>query len=289
MAAAAVQPYVELTKPRIMTMVLVTTTLGFALGGGNGIQPVGLLLFTLLGTGLASAGAGVLNHYLERETDALMERTRNRPLPQGIVLPWVALVYGLVLILAGGAVLHFFVNLLAAGLALLSAALYIIIYTPMKKVSWLNTPIGAIPGALPPMIGWAGASDRVELGSWLLFCILFLWQHPHFYAIAWMFRDDYSRGGFKMLPVVQPDGKSTFRQSLTAAMFLIPVSLWPTFVRMTGWFYFFGALMIGFWFLAACVRWRVSETTLDARKVLRVSVFYLPALLLLILVDSYLK
>ncbi|MBI2433409.1 MAG: protoheme IX farnesyltransferase [Candidatus Hydrogenedentes bacterium] len=289
MAASVFRPYVELTKPRIMTMVLVTTTLGFALGGGNGIQPIDLLLFTLIGTGFASAGAGVLNHYLERDVDALMDRTRNRPLPMGLVRPWVALLYGGLLIIAGGAVLYFRANALAAALALSSALLYVLIYTPMKKVTWLNTPIGAVPGALPPMIGWAAVSGRLELGAWVLFFILFLWQHPHFYAIAWMFRDDYVRGGFKMLPVVQPDGKSTFRQSLSAALILIPVSLWPTFVRMTGWFYFFGALVIGFWFLAACVRWRVSESTLDARKVLRVSVIYLPVLLLLILVDSYLK
>ena len=286
---AVVRSYVELTKPRIMTMVLVTTALGFALGGEQGFAPYTLFFFTLLGTGLASAGAGVLNHYLERDVDALMDRTRNRPLPRGIVGARAALVFGMVLLLAGGAVLHLFANLLAGLLALSSAFLYVLIYTPMKKVSWLNTPIGAIPGALPPMIGWAAATGRLDLGAWVLFFILFLWQHPHFYAIAWMFREDYLRGGFKMLPVVQPDGKSTFRQSLGAVILLIPVSLWPTFVRMTGWVYFVGAMVIGLWFLAACLRWRFSESNLDARKVLRVSVIYLPALLLLILVDAFLR
>lgn len=270
-------------------MVLVTTTLGFALGGGHGVQPVALLLLTLLGTGLASAGAGVLNHFLERDVDALMDRTRNRPLPRGVVRPWIAFAYGAALTIAGGVILLLFVNGLASALAISSALLYVLIYTPMKKVSWLNTPIGAVPGALPPMIGWAASSGRLDLEAWILFLILFLWQHPHFYAIAWMFRDDYLRGGFKMLPVVQPDGKSTFRQSLSAAIILIPVSLWLTFLHKTGWFYFVGAMLIGFWFLAACVRWRLSESTLDARKVLRVSVIYLPLLLLLILIDSFIK
>jgi protoheme IX farnesyltransferase len=151
----------------------------------------------------------------------------------------------------------------------------------------MNTPIGAIPGALPPMIGWAAATGELGAGAWVLFAILFLWQHPHFYAIAWMFREDYARGGFKMLPVVKPDGKDTFRQSLAACIILIPTSLWPTFVGMTGWLYFAGASLCGAWFLSACVRWRLSESTEDARKVLRVSVIYLPLLLLLILVDSF--
>jgi len=279
--------YVELTKPKIMLMVLVTTVLGFALGGGDGIQPLGLLLWALLGTALASGGAGVLNHFLERDADARMDRTRNRPLPLGTISPVMAVLFGTGLTIAGCLVLLVWVNALAAGLALASALLYTLIYTPMKRLSWWNTPIGAIPGALPPMIGWAAATGELGVGAWVLFFILFLWQHPHFYAIAWMFREDYLRGGFKMLPVVQPDGKNTFRQSLSAAIILIPVSLWPTFVHMTGWIYFIGALALGIWFLAVCVQWRRSESTLDARRVLRVSVFYLPALLLLILFDAF--
>jgi len=216
-----------------------------------------------------------------------MERTRKRPLPAGILRPWEALGFGVALTILGPAILFYFVNPLAASLALATALLYAYIYTPLKRHSWLNTPVGAIPGAIPPMIGWAAVTGRLDLGAWVLFAILFLWQHPHFYAIAWMFREDYARGGFKMLPVVQPDGKNTFRQSLACTMLLVPVSLWPTFVHMTGWIYFAGALALGGWFLAVCVRWRLSESNLDARAVLRASVIYFPALLLLILVDAF--
>lgn len=287
MAASQLRSYIDLTKPRILTMVLVTAALGFCLPA-RGIQPFGLFLWMLLGTGLSSAGAGTLNHFLEREIDLHMDRTKNRPLPAGRLHPIRALVFGLACSLAGVGALWYFVNTLSAGLAAATIVLYAVIYTPMKRKSWLNTPVGAIPGAIPPMIGWAAATGSLGAGAWVLFAILFLWQHPHFYAIAWMFKDDYARAGFKMLPVVKPDGSATFRQSWAAALILIPVSLWPTFVNITGWLYFFGVFLIGVWFLAACVQWRLSGTVLDARKVLRVSVFYLPALLLLILADALL-
>lgn len=277
--------YVELTKPRILVMVLITAVLGYFLAAGT-LEPYLLLLYTLIGTGMASGGAGALNHYLERDVDMRMDRTRHRPIPMGQVRPRVAALFGAALVLGGTALLFFLVNPLAAALAFLSAWLYIFVYTPFKRISWLNTPVGAVPGAIPPMIGWAAAAGELGAGAWVLFFILFLWQHPHFYAIAWMFRQDYAKGGFRMLPVVKPDGKSTFRQSLAACILLIPVSLWPTFVKMSGWLYFWGALLIGFWFLAACVRWRMTESSVDARRVLLVSVTYLPLLLLLMLVDS---
>jgi len=279
--------FVELTKPRILAMVLVTTTLGFALGG-NGFEPFGVLAWTLLGTGLAAGGAGALNHVFEKDIDSRMRRTRNRPLPAGLLPTWAAVVFGGVLLAGSVVVLVAGANMLAAGLALISAFLYAFVYTPLKRVSWVNTPVGAIPGAIPPLIGWAAATGYLHPGAWVLFFILFLWQHPHFYAIAWMFRDDYRLGGLKMLPVVQPDGINTFRQSLAAAVLLIPVSLWPTFVRMNGWIYFAGAFLLGVWFLAACVRWRITETNADAQKVLRVSVMYFPLLLMLIALDSVL-
>lgn len=284
-AQSTLAAYIELTKPRILVMVLVTTVLGFFLPTGT-LQPYSLLLFTLLGTGMASGGAGALNHYFERESDLRMDRTRHRPLPMGLVPPLMAAFYGTILVTLGTAILYVYVNPLAAALAFASAWLYVFIYTPLKRISWLNTPFGAIPGAIPPLIGWAAATGTLQAGAWVLFFILFLWQHPHFYAIAWMFRGDYAKGGFRMLPVVYPDGKSTFRQSLAACIILIPVSLWPTFVDLLGWVYFAGALTIGLWFLAACVRWRLSESTLDARRVLRVSVIYLPLLLLLMIIDS---
>lgn len=277
--------YLDLTKPRILTMVLVTGALGFCLPAG-GIFPLDIFLWMLLGTGLSSAGAGALNHFLEREIDKTMDRTKNRPLPSGALNAGPALAFGIGCSVLGVGLLWLFVNGLAALLAAATIVLYAIIYTPMKRVSWINTPIGAIPGAIPPMIGWAASEGSLGVGAWVLFAILFLWQHPHFYAIAWMFKDDYARAGFKMLPVVQPDGRATFRQSWAAALVLIPVSLWPTFVQMTGWVYFVGVFIIGIWFLSACVRWRISGSMLDARRVLRVSVMYLPMLLLLILADA---
>lgn len=282
---AQARAYLELSKPRILAMVLITALLGYFLAKGD-LQPYLYVVYMLIGTGMASGGAGALNHFIERDVDKRMDRTRRRPLPMGIVSPAAAAVFGTVLVLGGTALLYAQVNPLSAALAFVSAWLYVFVYTPLKRVSWLNTPMGAIPGAIPPMIGWAAAAGRLDVGAWVLFFILFLWQHPHFYAIAWMFKNDYAKGGFKMLPVVKPDGKLTFQQSLAACILLIPVSVWPTFVKMSGWLYFVGATAIGLWFLMACIRWRMSGSVIDARNVLRVSVIYLPLLLLLLIVDS---
>jgi len=279
--------YLELTKPGIVRLVLVTTTVGYALGG-SGITRWPLLLLTLLGTALGSAGAFVLNHYAERVPDGLMERTRNRPLPLGTVPPRHALIFGVLLVAVGTGTLYFGVNALSAGLVLFTAVLYVAVYTPMKRFSWWNTPVGAIPGAMPPMVGWAASTDHIDAGAWILFLILFLWQHPHFYALAWMYREDYERGGFKMLPVVDPDGKSTFRHSLVAAILLTPVSVWPTFVHMCGPVYFWGALLLGLLFLAVCVRWRITKTIKDARIVFIYSIIYWFLLFVLIVLDAYL-
>lgn len=282
---APLAAYIELTKPRILMMVLVTATLGYALPHGS-LEPYGVFLWMLLGTALSSGGAGALNHFIERETDVLMERTKNRPLPAGLIAPPVALGLGIALSAAGIGILSFLVNPLSALLSALTIVLYTVVYTPLKKVSWLNTPVGAIPGAIPPLIGWAASDNRLAPGAWVLFAILFLWQHPHFYSIAWMFREDYARGGFKMLPTVDPEGRASLRQSWAAALILIPVSLCPTFLKLTGWLYFAGAFGLGLWFFSACVRWRLSESMLDARRVLRVSVTYFPGLLFLILLDA---
>jgi protoheme IX farnesyltransferase len=242
---------------------------------------------TLIGTALGSAGAFVLNHYVEREVDALMDRTRNRPLPAGTIPPMAALAFGVALIVSGTIVLNFWVNGLAAALVFLTAVLYVFVYTPLKRYSWWNTPIGAIPGAMPPMVGWAAATGHVDPGAWILFLILFLWQHPHFYALAWMYRDDYARGGFKMLPVVDPDGKSTFRHSLVTVILLVPVSLWPTFVRMSGLIYFWGALILGLGFLSVCIRWRLSKSIKDAKIVFLYSLLYWVLLFVFIVIDAY--
>jgi len=286
MGNSTLKSYVDLTKPGIVRLVLVTTTIGFALGG-DGVTRWMLLCWTLLGTALGSAGAFVLNHYAERGPDALMDRTRNRPLPTGKVSPRAALIFGILLIAAGSTVLLTCVNLLAALLVFGTAVLYVVIYTPMKRMTWWNTPVGAIPGAMPPMVGWAAANGHIDTGAWILFLILFLWQHPHFYALAWMYREDYERGGFKMLPVVDPDGKSTFRHSLVAAILLVPVSLWPTFVRMSGMFYFWSALILGLCFLAVCIRWRISKSNADARIVFLYSILYWLLLFVCIVIDAY--
>jgi protoheme IX farnesyltransferase len=275
----------ELVKPRIVTMVLVTAAIGYFLGG-HGFRDVLNFILTLLGTGLAAGGAAALNNYLERDSDARMPRTRNRVLPSGQIEPAVALTFGILMVLSGVILLAWLVNLLSAFLVLLTAFLYVLVYTPLKKLTWLNTPIGAIPGALPPMAGWAAATGELSAGAWVLFAILFVWQHPHFYAIAWMYREDYRRAGFKMLSVVDPSGRRVFRQAIGFSLLLIPVSMGLTWIKVTGDVYLFGAIVAGAGLLTAAVMlWNV-QSAVAARRLLMASVFYLPALLLLIVIDA---
>jgi len=283
--------YLELTKPRIALMVLVTAALGYYMGVTFMAEFPGWLPFTIamLGTGLVGAGASTLNQYLERDIDALMERTRNRPLPTGTLSPPSALYFGVILALGGCFLLLFQTNLLAAFLALQSIFLYVLVYTPMKRLTWLNTSVGAIPGAMPPLIGWAAATGTLHAGAWVLFAILYLWQHPHFFAIAWMYRDDYERGGLKMLPVVKPDGKNMFMQVMSFSLVLIPVSVLPSVIGPSGWVYSFGAVAIGLIMLLAGAVFTVQQTHASAKRVLRVSLVYLPALMLLILIDAALR
>jgi protoheme IX farnesyltransferase len=285
MIPSAISPYFELTKPRIVTMVLVTTALGFFVGG-HGIDNPLVLVMTLLGTALSAGGSGVLNHYLERDVDALMRRTRDRPLPTGQVTPAAALLLGFVLILAGQVVLMLTVNLMTAWLALLTAFLYVFIYTPLKRTTWLNTSLGSIPGALPPVGGWVAATGHLDPGAWVLFAILFAWQHPHFYAIAWIFREDYRRGGFKMLPVLEEDGGRTCRHILVFCVLLIVASILPTLMGTSGTLYLVGALVLGGGMLASGVSLTLTRSTLDARRLLRASVIYLPLLLILTVIDA---
>jgi protoheme IX farnesyltransferase len=277
--------YIELGKPRILTMVLVTTTLGFFLGKRN-VHPLPLFLATLFGVGCATGGAAMLNNYLDLNSDAKMNRTRGRALPAGLVEPNRALIGGVALVLFGVIGLVCAVNLLTAFLVLLAAFLYVLVYTPMKKITWLNTTIGAFPGAIPPMAGWAAATGRVDPGAWVLFAILFVWQHPHFFAIAWMFRDDYRAGGFKMLPVVDPSGERTFHQTIAFSVLLIGISILPTVLGLTGRFYLWGALFIGLGMLSVALDFARNHGTGDARRLLKASVLYLPLLLLLIVLDA---
>ena len=216
-----------------------------------------------------------------------MARTRSRALPAGLIEPHKALTAGVGLVLFGVLLLTCAVNLLTGFLVLLAAFLYVLVYTPLKRLTWLNTSFGAIPGALPPMAGWAAATGTIDSGAWVLFAILFAWQHPHFFAIAWIFRDDYRLASFKMLPVVEPSGKRMFRQAIAFSFLLLGVSLLPTVIGMTGRFYFCGALLMGILVLAAALRFARNHNPPDARRLLKASVFYLPLLLLLILFDAH--
>ena len=276
--------YLILTKVRITALVLVTTAAGFLLASGPQLE-LGLLAWTLLGTGLAASGAAALNQYIEREADARMRRTAGRPIPAGRMTPRHGLAVGVGLSGIGVALLAGTVNLLTAFLALATVILYVGVYTPLKRMTPLNTMVGAIPGAIPPVMGWTAVTGELGLPAGVLFAILFLWQLPHFLAIAWIFREDYRLGGFPMLPVVDPDGDVTGRQVALYCAALVPVSLIPTFLGLTGAVYFFGALVLGLAFLAAGLAMAISRGKGAARRVLLASVTYLPLLLALLVVD----
>src|SRR5712692_1899839 len=280
--------YISLTKPRITWLILMSTGVGYFFGlRGISLPQINWwgLLHTILGTGLIASGTAALNQWYERDADSKMRRTADRPIPSGRLTPNRALAFGAGLAVVGFAELAWFVNLLSAVLGMATLVSYLFLYTPLKQRSWLSTTVGAFPGAMPPMIGFAAASGTLTTQAWLLFAILFLWQFPHFYAIAWMYRDDYARAGIRMLPVVEPDGHSTARQIVLYASLLIPVSLAPGLVGMAGKFYLFGASALGLWFLYSGVRVAAERTILRARGVLLVSVFYLPLLYGLMLLD----
>ena len=276
--------YIALTKPRITWLILMSTGMGYFFGLTG---PVNLwaLLHTILGTGLIASGTAALNQWYEREADARMRRTGQRPLPTGQMAPRNAFAFGVLLSVLGFVELGLGVNWLSAGLGLFTLLTYLCLYTPLKQISPVSTTIGAVPGAMPPLIGFAAASGTLTAEAWILYAILFVWQFPHFYAIAWMYREDYERAGIKMLPVVEPDGESTVRQMLFFSALLIPVSLVPRYLDMTGNIYVVGTLIAGIAFVASCVRMSSDRTLLKARSVLLVSVVYLPVLYGLLLLD----
>jgi len=280
------EAYFELTKPSITFMILISTALGYYLGS-DGILDLKRFFFTLSGSCLVSSGAGALNHFAEMETDRLMTRTSKRPLPSGIVAPDHARIFGITFILFGTFLLYIFTNPLTALLALITALLYIFIYTPLKKMTWLNTSIGAIPGSIPPLGGWVAAKGVLEPEAWVLFAILFLWQHPHFYAIALMFKEDYEKAGLKMLTVLEPDGRRTNRQIIWHSLLLIPVSLVPVYMNLLGIIYFYGALLLGLGYLLSGFMLVKKYSVDNARSLLRMSVIYLPALFGIILLDRF--
>jgi len=276
--------YLELAKPRVTSLVVATTAFGFYVASRNAVDPV-LLFHTLLGTTLVASGTSAYNMYLERESDGKMERTRRRPLPDGRLQPVQALAFATALSVGGILYLAAWVNLLTALLATCTLVSYLFLYTPMKRWSPLCTLVGAVPGALPPLGGWAAATGSLDAGGWALFAILFLWQLPHSLAIAWMYKEDYARGGFRLLPVVDPDGGSTVRQIVGNALALVPVSLTPVLLGVTGIWYFYGAILLGAVLVASCLRMARTRSRVHARGILLFSVLYLPALLLLMAVD----
>jgi protoheme IX farnesyltransferase len=276
--------YLELAKPRVTSLVVATTAFGFYVASRNAVDPV-LLFHTLLGTTLVASGTSAYNMYLERESDGKMERTRRRPLPEGRLQPVQALAFATALSVGGILYLAAWVNLLTALLATCTLVSYLFLYTPMKRWSPLCTLVGAVPGALPPLGGWAAATGSLDAGGWALFAILFLWQLPHSLAIAWMYKEDYARGGFRLLPVVDPDGGSTVRQIVGNALALVPVSLTPVLLGVTGIWYFYGAILLGAVLVASCLRMARTRSRVHARGILLFSVLYLPALLLLMAVD----
>jgi protoheme IX farnesyltransferase len=279
--AEYVADLVELTKPRITFLVLVTTLVGFYMGSTRGLNLL-LLLHTILGTGLVASGASALNQYFERDLDARMVRTRNRPLPGGRLVPNEALVFSSVISAAGVGYLLFFVNGLTAALGAATLAGYILVYTPLKTRTTLCTLIGAFPGAAPPVMGWTAARGEIDGFALSLFAILFLWQMPHFFAIAWIFTEDYARAGFS----IHSSGVSTGRQIIFYCCALIPVSVLPTFFGLTGMVYFLGAILLGFTYLGYGFAVALFRSNAHAHRLLRVSVLYLPALLVLMMIDK---
>ncbi|MHC1769789.1 MAG: heme o synthase [Verrucomicrobiia bacterium] len=275
----------DLTKFRLTSLVLLTTLVGFYIGEKGSVR-YGLLLNTLLGTGLVASGAAALNQLLEKDYDALMKRTRSRPLPAGRLQPETVLVFGLVTAVIGLLHLALAVNFLTAALGAITLVTYVCVYTPLKRVTPLNTVIGAVPGALPPLMGWAAARGAATIEGWSLFGILFLWQLPHFMAISWLYREEYARAGFAMLSVYDPEGIRTGRQAVASALGLLPVSLCPFVLQIAGPWYCLGALVLGGAFLALAVRFSFQLTREHARRLFYASILYLPVLLGLLVLDK---
>ena len=276
--------YLELTKPRITLMVMITAMVGFVMASPRAVDG-GALAAALLGTALVAAGASCLNMVIERDIDARMQRTSRRPLPAGRLRPAEALTFGLAVTTVGLVQLGWSSGAAAAAVAAVTWASYLFLYTPLKPHTSLSTVVGAFPGALPPVIGWAAARGTIDGGAFVLFAILFLWQIPHFLAIAWIYRDDYARGGLRMLPVEDPQGLVTGRQAVANSLALLVVSLIPVLARMAGGLYLIGAVVLGVAFVAAASVAAVRRTIPAARGLFLASVLYLPALCGLLLLD----
>ena len=274
--------FVTLAKPRLNVLVVGSALAGYVMGGGA-TADAAFVVSMLGGTALVAGGASAFNQVIERQPDSLMRRTRLRPMADGRLQPLEGLIFGAILSLAGLVILAFAVNVLSACVAAATLISYAAIYTPLKPRTSFATVIGAIPGALPPVIGWAAATNTLSSGAWILFGILFLWQMPHFLAIAWMYREDYARAGFRMLPVIEPDGHSTARQAVLYAAALLPMSLAPTLLGMATSTYFAGALVLTLLFLGLAIRFALTRQTADARRLFFGSITYLPLLWILMI------
>src|SRR5215203_1053257 len=267
--------YVELTKPRIAFMLVLTSAAGFYLGSAQGFN-VTLFVNAMVGIALLAFGVATLNQFIERKTDALMDRTARRPLPTNKISPNEALIFGVLLCAAAELYLLFLVNGLTAALGLVVIVGYVLLYTPLKTRTSASTAIGALPGAMPPLMGWTSAADSITLAAWTLFALLFLWQFPHFLAIASMYKEEYAKAGIKMLPSLEKDGKITARQIVLFAVLSVAVSLAPFFIGMAGIYYLSGATVLGIWFLWASIQAARAKTVEKSRTLLLVSVLYLP-------------
>lgn len=285
--AASVRDFVELTKPRLTSLVSLTALVGYMSGAGaRGASDLPQLVAALGGTTLLAAGGCALNMVMEHELDARMERTRTRPIPSGRLQPFESAIFGMALTALGMFLLIAGTNALTSLLGVAAVVSYLFVYTPLKKTTGLCTIAGAFPGALPPAMGWTAAANQIEPGTWVLFSILFLWQLPHFLAIAWMRREDYERGGFPMLTVVDPEGGSAGRQAVLHCLALLPVSLLPSVLGFAGVWYFFTALVLSLAYTAAAGRLAWVRTTQAARGMFLASLVYLPVLLTVLMLDG---
>lgn len=276
--------HMELTKARLSGLVLLTTAVGFVLAQ---LQPIDWwrLLWTVLGTALAAGCASALNQIVELERDRRMHRTRQRPLPSGALSRGYSVAAAAVMGSGGVAILWLLVNLAAAALALATILVYVLLYTPLKTRSTLNTLVGAVCGAIPPMIGWVAATGSLDLGAWALGGVLFIWQIPHFLALAWLYREDYARGGFAMLPVIDRDGRLTCQVIVLTSMLLLPAGLLATLLNVSGYLYALGSLALGIWMLALAIRFYGARTEMNARSLFLASITYLPLLMCLMVMD----
>jgi protoheme IX farnesyltransferase len=277
--------FADLTKARLTTLVLLTTLVGFYVGW-RGPMNFALMFNALAATALVAVGASALNQLLEREYDAKMRRTQDRPLPSGRLQPTTVMLFGGVSSVAGLIYLALAVNLLTSVLGAITLVSYVLIYTPLKRVTWLNTLVGAIPGALPPLMGWTAARGELTGEGWTLFAILFFWQLPHFFAIAWLYRDEYAKAGFKMLPGIDPDGSRTAQQAVSNTLALLVVSLCPFLFKMAGTTYLAGAIILGAGFLFCAIQFSRQLTLARARQLFFASIIYLPLLLVLMVWDK---